>query len=67
MNQQVDDILQQIEHLDEADRLLLHQRLEELAEAEWQREAQNARAIARQRGIDQRTIGDAVEDVRYGS
>ena len=67
MSQQVDSILQQIERLDEADRLLLHQRLEDLVEAEWQAEAQNARAVARQRGIDQQAIDDAVEEVRYGS
>jgi len=67
MSPQVDAILQQIERLDEADRLLLEERLQELAETAWKQEAENARAIARQRDIDQRTIDDAVEDLRYGS
>jgi hypothetical protein len=67
MSPQVDAILQQIERLDEADRLVLEQRLQQLAEAEWTREAEAARAIARERGIDQQTIDDAVENLRYGS
>ena len=67
MSLQVDAILQQIVHLDEADRMVLEQRLQELSETEWIQEANNARAVARQRGIDQRTIDDAVEELRYGS
>lgn len=67
MSQQVDAILEQIELLDEADRVVLEQRLQELAEAHWKHEAQDARAVARARGIDQRTIDDVVEDLRYGS
>jgi hypothetical protein len=67
MSQQVEAILQQIELLDGADRLALERRLQELAEVEWKHEAENARAVARQQGIDQRTIDDAVEDLRYGS
>ena len=67
MSQHVEAILQQIERLDEADRLVLERRLQELAEAEWRREAESARAVARDRGIDQRTIDDAVERLRYGS
>jgi hypothetical protein len=67
MSPQVDAILQQIESLDEADRLLLEQRLGELMETAWRREAESARAIARERGIDQRTIDVAVEAMRYGS
>jgi hypothetical protein len=67
MSQQVDAILQQIERLDEADRVVLEQRLQELADAQWQREAAGARAVARERGIDQQSIDDAVEELRYGS
>jgi hypothetical protein len=67
MSQQVDSILQQIERLDEEDRALLEAKLRELADARWQREAKHARAIALERGIDQQTIDDAVNDVRYGS
>ena len=67
MSPRVDAILEQIESLDEADRLVLEQRLQELMETAWRREADSARAIARERGIDQRTIDDAVDAVRYGS
>ncbi len=67
MSPQVDAILQQIERLDEADRLVLEQRLQELMETAWRREAENARAMAGERGIDQRTIDDAVDAMRYGS
>ena len=67
MSPQVDAILQQIERLDEDDRALLEQKLRDLAEARWQKEAHQARAIAVERGIDQPAIDNAVEDVRYGS
>jgi hypothetical protein len=64
---QVEAIWQPIERLEEADQLILEQRLHELLEAEWRREAESARAAARERGIDQQTIDDAVEELRYGS
>ena len=67
MSPQVDAILQQIERLDEADRVALEQKLQEMAEAEWKREAENARAVAREQGLDQRTIDEDVEELRYGS
>ncbi|MEX2310497.1 MAG: hypothetical protein WD738_23220 [Pirellulales bacterium] len=67
MSPQVDAILKQIEGLDEADRIILEQRLQNLAEAEWKREAESARVVARQRGIDQQTIDEAVDELRYGS
>lgn len=67
MSPQVDIILQQIETLDETDRLVLEQRLHELAEADWKSEAEKARADARQRGINQQSIDNAVDDLRYGS
>jgi hypothetical protein len=56
---QVEAIWQQIERLDDADRLIL-------IESEWRQEAEIARAAARERGIDQQTIDDAVEELRYG-
>jgi hypothetical protein len=64
MSQQVEDILDQIERLDQADRLLLQERLSDLAEAEWQVEARQARAIALDLGIDQQAIDKAINDVR---
>lgn len=36
------------------------------AEAEWRREAEEARKVARARGIDQAAIDRAVEKARYG-
>jgi hypothetical protein len=67
MSPQLDAIWQQIQSLNEADRLVLEQRLYELTESQWREEADAAREIARQRGIDQRLIDDAVEQLRYGS
>lgn len=61
MSQHVDAIMQQIECLDEADRLALEHRLQELSESEWKQEVEHARDIACQQGIDQGTIDDAVE------
>jgi hypothetical protein len=66
MNQSnVQTILDQIEQLPEADRLLLDQRLAERAEAEWMREAEAARRLARERGVDQAAIDQAIHDFRY--
>lgn len=63
----VTEIVRRIDELAEADRLLLEQHLTQRAEAEWLREAANARELARQRGLDQSAIDRAVEEVRYGS
>lgn len=62
----VREILDQIDRLPDADRLLLEQRLAERAEARWFREANAARELARNQGIDQSVIDRAVDDVRYG-
>ena len=67
MSPQVDAILKRIENLEEADRIVLEQRLQSLAETEWKRDAESARVVARQRGIDQQTIDNAVDELRYGS
>ncbi len=47
MSRQVEAILEQIEQLDDADRIALEQRLQELAEAEWKREAETPRNCPR--------------------
>jgi hypothetical protein len=60
----VQEILDQIKQLPEDDRLLLEQRLAELADAEWRRAATDARDSARARGIDQATIDLAIEELR---
>jgi hypothetical protein len=67
MSPQLDAVWQQIQRLDEADRLVLGQRLHELSESQWREEADAARTTARQRGINQSTIDDAVDQMRYGS
>jgi hypothetical protein len=67
MSPQLDAIWQQIQSLNEADRLMLEQRLHELTESQWREEAGAAREIVRERGIDQKSIDDAVEHLRYGS
>ena len=67
MNQStVQAILDQIEQLPEAERLLLDQRLAERTEAEWRREAKAARQSARERGVDQTAIDQAIHDLRHG-
>lgn len=56
MSQAVQEILERIEHLPEADRLELDAQLARRAEDEWRREAEKARLLAAQRGIDQAAI-----------
>jgi len=65
MSEAVREILQRIEQLPEEDRLVLEERLTEIAEADWKREAENARRIARERGLDQAAIDQAIRDIRY--
>jgi hypothetical protein len=62
----VQAILDQIEQLPEADRLLLEHRLAELAEAECRREADAARGAAREKGVDQAAIDQAIHHLRHG-
>jgi len=66
-NAAVQDILQQIEQLSDEDRLRLQRHLAETAEIDWKQEAEKARRIARDQGIDQAVIDQAVQDVRYQS
>ena len=61
----VRDTLERIAQLPGEDRVLLDERLTELGEAEWRREAEAARAEARMRGIDQAAIASAAEELRY--
>jgi len=65
MSEAVQEILRRIEQLPEEDRAVLEEQLAEFAEAEWTREAMNARRIARERGLDQAAIDQAVHDLRY--
>jgi pimeloyl-CoA synthetase len=67
VSEAVQDILERIQRLPAEDRLVLEDLLAQQEEAEWQREAEIARRLARQKGIDQAVIDRAVEKVRYGS
>ena len=67
MSEAVHEILERIQHLPAEDRLVLEECLAQQAEAEWRREAEQARQLAQQQGIDQAAIDRAVEKVRYGS
>jgi hypothetical protein len=65
MSEAVQEILHNIQQLPAEERLELEEHLAQAAEAEWQREAEVARRLAQQKGIDQATIDRAVEKVRY--
>lgn len=65
MSQAVLEILDRIRHLPEVDRRELDEHLACLSEAEWLREAAQARVLAKQHGLDQAAIDEAVERVRY--
>ena len=67
MSEAVQDILQRIEQLPDEDRLALEERLAEIAEADWKIEAESARRIARERGLDQAAIDRAIHDLRYST
>lgn len=67
MSHAVQEILQQIQSLPPHERRELDEQLTALAESEWQREAEEARKVARAKGIDQAAIDRAVEKVRYGA
>jgi len=62
----VQQILEMIERLSESERELLEQRLAHRAEAEWRKEAEQARREAKARGIDQTAVDEAVRKRRYG-
>jgi hypothetical protein len=64
MSEAVQEILERIGRLTEEDRLALEERLAELAEADWRREADSARRIARERGLDQAAIDQVIYESR---
>ena len=61
----VQEILDQIGHLSDEERLRLARRLAETSELDWRQEAEHARLIAREKGIDQTAVDRAVEEVRH--
>jgi hypothetical protein len=67
VSEAVREILASIQRLPAEDRLLLKDYLAQQGETELQREADEARRLALQMGIDQAAIDHAVEKVRHGS
>ena len=65
MSQVVQELVRRIEQLPEADRLMLDEYFARRSEAEWQREAGEARRIAARQGMDQAAIDAAVERARH--
>ena len=63
----VQQILAEIDSLSESEREQLDLRLEQRAETEWRRESQQARREAKERGIDQAAIDEAIRKHRYGA
>ncbi len=66
MSEAVHEILDRIQKLPADESLELEEQLALQAEADWRREAEKARAMARSRGIDQAAIDRAIEKARYG-
>jgi hypothetical protein len=60
------ELLERIQRLPEEDRLLFDELLATKEEAEWRQEADRARQVAREQGIDQEAIDRAVHAVRHG-
>jgi len=60
----VEEIIDQIKQLPEGDRLLLEERLRELADSEWRQVTSEARETARAKEIDQAAIDRAIDQVR---
>jgi hypothetical protein len=61
----IEEILQKIDQLPVAERHVLEERLAEREEAEWRQAASEARRTAKERGLDQAAIDEAVHRVRY--
>lgn len=66
MSQVVQELIQRIRELSEADRLDLATFFNEQMEQEWRKEAAKARHLASERHIDQIAIDSAVHAARYG-
>lgn len=62
----VDEILQRIDQLNDEDRCALEEKLTDRFEREWRAQAQEARRVARERGIGQAEIDQAVRELRRG-
>ena len=62
MSEAVLEVLNRIEKLPEEDRLVLEKHLADMAESEWRCEADTARRIARDRGLNQTAIDKAIAE-----
>ena len=60
------ELVERIERLPTKDRALLDDLLAEREEREWRQKATQARRRAREQGLDQEAIDEAVSAVRYG-
>jgi hypothetical protein len=67
MSDAVRQLLDRIEQLPDEDRLALEERLAEMVDADWKREVKQARKLARERGLDQAAIDQAIHNLRYPS
>lgn len=63
----VRDLVDRVKQLPEDERQLFDDLLVQLEEEEWRQESEEARRLAKDRGIDQEAIDRAVADIRYGS
>jgi hypothetical protein len=66
MGKAVDEILQRIDQLSDEDRCALEEKLTDRFERQWRSDAKEARRIARERGIGQAEIDQAVRELRRG-
>ena len=66
MSPAVKEILNQINALDDSERMELDLELARRLEQEWMRETRKARKIARARGVTQALIDQIIERRRYG-
>ena len=60
------ELFDRIRSLEDDDRLLLEDLLARQEDAEWRRQASEARSKARKEGVDQEAINRAVAAVRHG-
>jgi len=63
----VQEILNRIQNLSDQEREDLESRWTALLDEEWQKEVEQARTLARNKGLNQEQIDQAIHRMRYGS
>jgi hypothetical protein len=63
----VQEILNRIQNLSDQEREDLESRWTALLDEEWQKEMEQARTLARNKGLNQEQIDQAIHRMRYGS